>query len=96
MTKRFPKRLLLPAVPPAAGQRSTYYNISGAQIEKRFDGMQATTDAHGAKAKGFAFSDYVGGHRLNTVVYLPALGVADLTYYGVLPNNADLNCHAHP
>jgi hypothetical protein len=96
VTKRFPKALLLPASPPAAGQRSTYYSITGAQIEKRFDGMRATTDAHGAKANGFAFSDYRNGHKLNTVVYLPAIGVAELTFYGVLPNNADLICHAHP
>jgi len=96
VTKRFPKALLLPAIPPAAGQRSTYHSISGAQIEKRFEGMKATSDAHGAKANGFAFSDYLNGRKLNTVVYLPAIGVADLTFYGVLPNNSDLNCHAHP
>ncbi len=94
--KRFPKALLLPAVPPAAGQRSTYHGISGAQIEKRFEGMRATTDAHGAKADGFAFSDYFNGRKLNTVIYLPGIGVAELTFFGVLPNNADLSCHAHP
>jgi hypothetical protein len=96
VTKRFPKALLLPAIPPAAGQRSTYHSISGAQIEKRFEGMKATRDAHGAKADGFAFSDYLQGHKLNTVVYLPAIGVAELTFYGVLPGNADLICHARP
>jgi hypothetical protein len=96
VTKRFPKALLLPATPPAAGQRSTYYSISGAQVEKRFEGMKTTTDAHGAAANGFAFSDYLNGHKLNTVVYLPAIGVAELTFYGVLPNQGDLSCHAHP
>jgi hypothetical protein len=96
VTKRFPKRLLLPANPPAAGERSTYYGVTGAPIEKRFDGMTATRDAHGAAAKGFAFSDYLNGRKLNTVVYLPAIGVAELTFYGVLPNQGDLSCHAHP
>jgi hypothetical protein len=96
VTKRFPKALLLPAVPPAAGERSTYSSIGGAQVEKRFDGMQATTDAHGVAASGFAFSDYLNGRKLNTVVYLPAIGVAELTFYGVLPSNGDLSCHAHP
>jgi len=96
VTKRFPTRLLLPAVPPAAGQRGTYYSVNGTQVEKRFEGMMPTTDAHGAAANGFAFSDYLDGHKLNTVVYLPAIGVAELTFYGVLPNQADLSCHAHP
>jgi hypothetical protein len=96
VTKRFAKALLLPANPPSVGERSTYYSITGAQIEKRFEGMKATTDAHGAAANGFAFSDYLNGHKLNTVVYLPAIGVAELTFYGVLPNSADLICHAHP
>jgi len=96
VTKSFPKRLLLPANPPATGERSTYYSITGAQIEKRFEGTKATTDEHGTAANGFAFSDYLNGHKLNTVVYLPAIGVAELTFYGVLPNSADLSCHAHP
>jgi hypothetical protein len=96
VTKRFAKALLLPASPPAAGERSTYYSISGAQIEKRFNGMQPTKDAHGAAANGFAFSDYLKGRKLNTVVYLPAIGVSELTFYGVLPNAGDLICHANP
>lgn len=94
--KRFPKRLLLPGGPPAAGERSTYFSITGVTIEKRFEGTQATTDAQGHPATGYAFSDYLNEQKLNSVVYVPAVGVTELQLYNVLPNKGDLVCHAHP
>ncbi len=89
--KRFPKRVLLPAAPPKDGQRSEYFNITGDMIEKRYDGTVPTRDASGKLATGYAFSDYVKDHKLNTVVYLPPFGITEARFYG-LANGQDLVC----
>lgn len=87
--KRFPRRLLLPAVPPKAGERTTYFNISGTVIEKHFEGTRAVRDA-----TGYVFSDYLSGQRLNTIVYVPALGVAEARFYNLKGTGSDLICQA--
>lgn len=87
--KRFPRRLLLPAFPPQAGQHMTYFNISGTVIEKRFEG----TEPMGG-ATGYAFSDYLSGHRLNRIVYVPAIGVAEARFYAIKEPGKDLICKA--
>ena len=81
--KRFPRRLLLPADPPRPGERSEYFNISGTVIEKRFDGAAPTRDAEGKPASGWAFSDYLSGHKLNTIIYLPPVGITEARFYGL-------------
>jgi len=93
--KRFPQRLLLPAAPPQAGERSTYFNIGGVAIEKHFDGPAATRDARARPAAGFAFSDYLSGHKLNTVVYVPAIGITEARFFGVAGGH-DLICRLAP
>jgi hypothetical protein len=93
--KRFPKRVLLPAVPVKAGERSEYFNITGDVIEKRYDGLAQTRDAGGKPVSGYAFSDHIKGHKLNTVVYWPPLGVAEARFYAIA-NGADLVCRAAP
>ena len=91
VVKRFAKQLLLPAVPPPAGQHGTYSNIGGTPIDKHFEGTKPATDLR-ASGDGHAFSDYAGGHKLNTVIYVPAQGISELRFYGVLPNKGDLVC----
>jgi hypothetical protein len=81
--KRFPRRLLLPASPPAAGERSGYLNVRGMVIEKRFDGV---------KSGGYAFSDYLSGRRLNTVTYVPPTGITRARFFGMPPDGSDLVC----
>ena len=90
--KRFPKQLLLPAN-PAPGEHSGYFNITGATIDKRFEGTRATTDAEKRPLTGFAFSDYLNGHKLNTVVYVPGFGIADARFYSLQGPKNDLVCH---
>jgi hypothetical protein len=89
--KRFPKRVLLPAAPPKAGEVSQYFNITGDMIEKRYDGPAQGRDGRGKPAPGFAFSDYVKGHKLNTIVYVPDFGISEARFYG-LANGQDLVC----
>ena len=91
--KRFPRRLLLPAAPPKAGEHTTYFNITGTIIEKRFDGTQPVRNPQGREATGYAFSDYLTGQR-NTIVYLPALGVASARFYNLKGTGNDLICQA--
>ncbi len=81
--KRFPARLLFPASPPAPGERSSYFTLSGLVIEKRFEGT---------KAGGYVFSDYLAGRKLNTVTYIPAVGIAAARFFGLLPDGRDLVC----
>jgi hypothetical protein len=81
--KSFPKQLLLPASPPQPGQVSSYSNVSGDSIEKRFEGR------HGA---GYVFSDYFGGHKLNSVTYEPSVGVVEARFNALLPDGGDLVC----
>lgn len=90
--KRFPRRLLLPAAPPKAGEHTTYFNISGTVIEKHFEGTQPARDAQGKPATGYAFSDYLQGHRLNTIVYVPAIGVTEARFYSFKDPGKDLVC----
>jgi hypothetical protein len=91
VVKRFPKELLLPAN-PAPGQHSGYSNITGAIIDKRFEGTRATRDAQGRALTGFAFSDFLGGRKLNTVVYVPGFGIADARFYSLQSPKGDLIC----
>ena len=88
---RFPKRLLLPASPPAAGERSGYFNVSGISIEKRFEGTK-TLGAQARPASGYVFSDYLSGRKLNAVTYVPFVGIADARFFGLLPDGSDLIC----
>jgi hypothetical protein len=90
--KRFPKQLLFPAN-PAPGEHSGYSNITGALIDKRFDGKKATTDAGGRALTGYAFSDYLGGQKLNTVVYVPGFGIAEARFFSLQGPKNDLICH---
>jgi hypothetical protein len=73
--KRFARRLLLPAAPPAAGQSSTYFNITGIIIGKHFEGSRPAHDGAGRPATGYVFSDYLNGRKLNEIVYVPGTGV---------------------
>lgn len=92
--KKFPKVLLLPAAPPSPGQHGSYYNISGTKVDKRYDGPVKTADARGRALPGYAFSDYLGSRRLNTVVYAPGTGLTEATFYGIL-GGTDLSCKLH-
>ncbi|HEV8019836.1 MAG TPA: hypothetical protein VGP41_01160 [Candidatus Lustribacter sp.] len=92
--KRFPRRLLLPAVPPKAGEYSTYFNISGTVIEKHYEGTRPMHDAQGAPATGYVFSDYLTKQRLNTIVYVPAIGVAEARFFNLTGPGKDLICRA--
>jgi len=83
--KRFRKRLLLPASPPVAGERSEYFNVRGTLIEKRFEGM---------KSGGYVFSDYLSGHKRNSVTYVPAIGITGARFFGMPPDGSDLVCRA--
>jgi hypothetical protein len=83
--KRFPKRLLLPATPLAAGERSRYFNVRGTLIEKRFEGM---------KSGGYVFSDYLSGRRLNRVTYVPGIGLTNARFFGLPPDGSDLACRS--
>jgi hypothetical protein len=85
--KRFPKRLLLPAAPLAAGERSAYQNVSGTLIEKRFEGK---------KSGGYVFSDYLSGQKLNSVTYVPGIGLVGARFFGMPPDGSDLVCRVHP
>jgi hypothetical protein len=76
--KRFARRLLLPAVPPAPGQHSTYFNITGIVIGKHFEGTRPARDAAGRPATGYVFSDYLSGRKLNEIVYVPGTGVTGI------------------
>jgi hypothetical protein len=93
VVKRFPRQLLLPAS-PAAGERSKYFSQNGIAIEKRFEGMKMTADAQARPASGYVFSDYLSGRKLNTVVYAPSIGLTEVRFFTMLPNNADLVCRA--
>lgn len=93
VTKRFPRRLLLPAAPPAAGERSTYFNISGVVIDKRYDGPRPARDAGGRPATGYAFSDELNGRRTDTIVYVPGTGVTEARFYGAGGSGGDVVCH---
>jgi hypothetical protein len=90
--KRFPKRLLLPAAPPPAGERSSYFNISGAQIEKRFEGTKSTTDEQQRPMTGYVFSDYLNGQKLNTVVYVPSVGLTEARFFALNGGGNDFVC----
>jgi len=90
--KRFPKRLLLPAAPPAAGERSSYFNISGVQIEKRFEGTKQTTDEQKRSMTGYVFSDYLNGQKLNTVVYVPSTGLTEARFFALSGGGNDFVC----
>lgn len=92
VVKRFPKELLLP-VNPAPGEHRGYANITGAVIDKRFEGTKATTDAQGRTLTGFAFSDFLSGRKLNTVIYVPGFGIADARFYSLQGPKGDLICH---
>jgi hypothetical protein len=83
--KRFPKLLLLPASPPVAGERTGYLNVRGTLIEKRFEGM---------KSGGYVFSDYLSGRKLNSVTYVPAVGITGARFFGMPPDGSDLVCRA--
>jgi hypothetical protein len=91
VVKRFPKQLLLPAH-PAAGQHTSYSNITGATIEKRFDGTRATKDARGHALTGYAFSDFIGSRKVNTAVYVPGFGLTELRFANLQSPSADLVC----
>ncbi len=93
--RRYPKRVLLPAAPPKGGEVSQYFNITGDLIEKQYDGPAPTRDANGQPATGYAFSDHIKGHKLNTVVYLPTLGIAEARFYGI-NGGKDLVCVVAP
>jgi hypothetical protein len=84
VVKRFPRRLLLPAAPPRAGEATSYFNITGTVIEKRFEGT---------KSGGFVFSDYVSGRKLNSVVYAPGIGLREARFLGMAPGGGDMVCH---
>jgi hypothetical protein len=81
--KGFPKQLLLPAVPPQPGQVSSYSSISGDTIEKRYEGRSGA---------GYVFSDYYGGRKLNSVTYVPSIGVTEARFNALLPDGSDLVC----
>lgn len=85
--KRFQKRLLLPASPLSAGGDSNYLNVRGMLIQKRFEGM---------KAGGYVFSDYLTGRKLNSVTYVPAIGIAAARFFGMPPDGSDLICGLRP
>jgi len=82
VVKRFARRLLLPAAPPAAGERSTYFNLTGIVIDKHFEGTQPTRDGAGRPATGYLFSDYLSGRKLNAIVYVPGTGVTEARFFG--------------
>jgi hypothetical protein len=92
VVKRFPKRLLLPATPPAAGERSAYYSVKGIVVEKRFEGTTATHDAQGRPATGYFFADYVGGNKLNLVTYVPSIGIVGARFFALMPDHSDFVC----
>lgn len=92
VVKRFARRLLLPAAPPAAGQSSTYFNISGIVIDKRFEGTQSTRDGAGRPATGYLFSDYLTGRKLNAIVYVPGTGVTEARFFGAGGSGTDVVC----
>jgi hypothetical protein len=89
--KRFPKQLLLPAN-PAPGTHNAYFNITGATIEKRFEGTRPTKDAQGHAFTGFVFSDYLANRRVNTVVYVPGFGITETRFYSLQSPSGDLVC----
>jgi hypothetical protein len=95
VVKRFARRLLLPAAPPAAGERSTYFNISGIVIDKRFEGTQSTHDGAGRPATGYAFSDYFSGRKVNAIVYVPGTGVTEASFFGAAGSDAVV-CRLNP
>jgi hypothetical protein len=80
---------LLPAVPPKPGQHMTYFNISGTVIEKHFEGTRPMHDA-----TGYVFSDYLSGQRLNTIVYVPAIGVAEARFFNLTAPGKDMICRS--
>jgi len=92
--KRFPRRVLLPAVPPKPGEHMSYFNITGVVIEKHYDGTRPVSDPQGKPATGYAFSDYYKGQRLNTTVYLPGSGLTDARFYNLKAPGSDLICKA--
>jgi len=92
--KRFHKQLLLPASPPAAGSHTTYFNVSGVKITKRYEGMYGPFGAPAPTQGGYVFSDYLNGHKLNTVTYIPAVGVTNAAFIGLRPDHTDLICHS--
>jgi hypothetical protein len=81
--KSVPKQLLLPASPPQPGEMSSYSNVSGDTIEKRFEGRSGA---------GYIFSDYYAGRKLNSVTYVPSIGVKEIRFYALLPDGSDLVC----
>jgi hypothetical protein len=91
VVKRFPKQLLLPAN-PGPGTHNGYFNITGATIDKRFEGTRPTKDAQGRALMGFVFSDYLANRRLNTVVYVPGFGITETRFYSLQGPSADLVC----
>jgi hypothetical protein len=91
VVKRFPKQLLLPAN-PAPGTHSSYFNITGATIDKRFEGTRSTRDAQGRALTGFVFSDFLGNRRVNTVVYVPGFGITETRFYSLQSPSGDLVC----
>jgi hypothetical protein len=81
--KLFPKRLLLPASPPAAGAHGSYFSVAGVVIEKRFAGTVPG---------GYVFSDYLAGRKLNSVTYAPGVGITRARFMGLLPGGNDFIC----
>ena len=72
---------MLPAAPPAPGEHSTYFNISGVVIDKRFEGTRPSRDSGGRPATGYALSDYLNGHRFSTIVYVPGTGITEVHFF---------------
>ena len=88
--KRFHKTLLLPASPPRPGSVTSYFNLSGLSVRKRFIG----TKAAGTSATGYVFADDLRGHNLNTVTYVPSIGIATATFTGLKADRSDLVCRS--
>jgi hypothetical protein len=91
VVKRLPKQLLLPAN-PAPGTHFGYLNITGATIDKRFEGTRPTKNAEGHALMGFVFSDYLANRRVNTVVYVPGFGITETRFYSLQSPSGDLVC----
>jgi hypothetical protein len=89
--KRFYKTLLLPASPPRPGSVTSYFNVSGLTVRKHFIG---TKTAGATGATGYVFADDLRGHNLNTITYVPSIGVATATFSALKADRSDLVCRS--
>jgi hypothetical protein len=89
--KRFHKTLLLPSSPPRPGSATSYFNVSGFTVRKQFIGTR-TAGTNGST--GYVFADDLRGHKLNTVTYVPSIGIATATFIGLKTDRSDLVCRS--